>query len=154
VPEIIKIMTVKAPLERTWRLVSDMSAFSRCIPGCKEVKRISDTEYDWTMEAKVLRTTRKVQARTRAEEMRAPVHSKFVGEGRLFERSNHYKLSITGTTDLEKISDGETRIKFAGVVEASGAGGPLIEKVASGQMDALFQEFERNVKATLEGGGG
>lgn len=149
-PEIVKHMTVKAPLEKTWALVSDMEAFSRCIPGCKEVKRISDTEYDWVMEAKVLRTKRKVQARTRAEEMQPPLHSKFVGEGRLFERSNHYRLSIQGTTDLEAVSASETRIKFAGTVEASGIGRTLIEKVAAGQMDGLFEEFEKNVKARLE----
>jgi len=150
VPEIVKLMTVKAPLDKTWALVSDMEAFSQCIPGCKEVKQISENEFDWVMEAKVLRTKRKVQARTRAEEMRAPVHSKFVGEGRLFERSNHYRLTIEGTTDLESISDSETKITFAGTVEASGIGRTLIEKVAAGQMDGLFQEFEKNVKAKLE----
>ena len=75
-----------------------------------------------------------------------------MGEGRLFERSNHYRLTIEGTTDLESISDSETRITFAGTVEASGIGRTLIEKVAAGQLDGLFQEFEKNVKARLESG--
>lgn len=152
--EIIKEMTVKAPLERTWALVSDMQAFSRCIPGCKEVSQVADNEFDWVMEAQILRTRRTVKARTRAEEMRPPNHSTFVGEGRLFEKSNYYKLTIRGTTDLEPISSGETRIRFAGRVEASGLGKGLIEKVASGQMNDLFDEFEKNVKRQLEGAEG
>lgn len=148
-PEIVKEILVNATLEKTWSLVSDMEAFSLCIPGCKKVTKISDTEFDWELETKVMRTSRKAKARTRTLLMQAPTHAEFEGEGRLFERSNHYKLTITGTTDLESIDDRRTRIKFAGDVKASGVGGAIIEKVASGQMDDLFQDFESNIKKTL-----
>lgn len=148
-PKISKEIDVKATLEDTWALVSDMERFSLCIPGCKKVTKISETEFDWHLETKVLRTTRKVKARTKAIVMQAPTHSEFVGEGRLFERSNHYKLTIKGTTDLEVISDTETKIKFVGDIQVSGVGGATIEKVAAGQMDGLFQEFEKNIKRTL-----
>ncbi len=151
-PEITREIIVDASLESTWALVSDMQRFSLCIPGCKEVKPISETEFDWKLETKVLRTTRKATARTRAVKMEPPSHSEFVGEGRLFERSNHYKLTITGTTDLETIDDDKTRIIFVGNVKASGLGGAIIEKVAAGQMDGLFAEFEENIKRALDGG--
>ena len=150
-PEIIKEIIVAADLDSTWALVSDMERFSLCIPGCKSVKVVNDTEFDWELETKVLRTTRKAKARTRTLEMRPPTHAEFVGEGRLFERSNHYRLTITGTTDLEPMEHERTRIRFAGVVKASGVGGAIVEKVASGQMDELFGEFEANIKRTLEG---
>ena len=150
-PEITREIIVDASLENTWALVSDMQRFSLCIPGCKEVKPISETEFDWKLETKVLRTTRKATARTRAVKMEPPSHSEFVGEGRLFERSNHYKLTITGTTDLETMEDDKTRIIFAGNVKASGLGGAIIEKVAAGQMDGLFAEFEKNIKRALGG---
>jgi carbon monoxide dehydrogenase subunit G len=147
--KIIKEILVKAPLDDTWKLVSDMERFSLCIPGCKEVKKVSETTFDWIMEAKVMRTTRKVKARTEATLMEAPTRAEFVGEGRLFERSNHYRLTISGATDLERISDQETKIKFSGDVSASGIGGALIEKVAAGQMDQLFDQFENNLKQAL-----
>ncbi len=149
-PEISREIIVKATLQETWELVSDMQRFSLCIPGCKEVRTISETEFDWKLETKVLRTTRKATARTRAVKMEPPTHAEFVGEGRLFERSNHYKLTITGTTDLEAMADDQTRIIFTGDVRASGLGGAVIEKVAAGQMDSLFEEFESNIKKALE----
>ena len=148
-PEIVKEMLIRAPLDNTWALVSDMEKFSLCIPGCNKVEKISDTEFDWDLETRVMRTTRKAKARTRTVTMRSPTHAEFVGEGRLFERSNHYKLTIKGTTDLEVVSDDITRIRFAGDVKASGVGGAIIEKVAAGQMDDLFREFEKNVKQAL-----
>ena len=149
-PEISREIIVDAPLQKTWDLVSDMERFSLCIPGCKEVKTISETEFDWKLETKVLRTTRKATARTRTVKMEPPSHAEFVGEGRLFERSNHYKLTITGTTDLETLGQDKTRIIFSGVVRASGLGGAIIEKVAAGQMDGLFKEFQKNIKQALE----
>lgn len=148
-PEIVRELTVNAPIENTWALVSDMERFSLCIPGCREVKKVSDSEFDWIMEAKVLRTTRKVTARTHTREMKPPTHAEFSGQGRLFERSNHYKLTIEGTTDLEELPDNRTRVRFAGNVKASGMGGPIIDKVASGQMEELFGEFEKNLKHAL-----
>ena len=148
-PEIVKQMLVRAPLDNTWALVSDMERFSLCIPGCNRVEKVSDTEFDWDLETKVLRTTRKAKARTRTVALDSPTHAEFVGEGRLFERSNHYKLTIKGTTDLEKAGEGITRVRFAGDVKASGVGGAIIEKVAAGQMDDLFREFEKNIKQAL-----
>ena len=149
-PEISREIIVDASLQTTWDLVSDMERFSLCIPGCKEVKTISATEFDWKLETKVLRTTRKATARTRTVKMEPPTHAEFVGEGRLFERSNHYKLTITGMTDLETMEDDKTRVIFSGDVKASGLGGAIIEKVAAGQMDSLFSEFESNIKQALE----
>jgi len=150
VAEVMKEFTVKAPLEKAWKLISDMEKFSQCIPGCKEVTKINETEYDWVLETKVLRTSRKVKARTKTEELRAPDHASFVGEGKLIERLNYYKIMIKGTTDLESVSEQETKIKFAGTIKASGLGGSIIEKIASGQMEGLFQDFEKNVKNKLE----
>lgn len=148
-PTIVKEFTVNASPDDTWALVSNMERFSLCIPGCKKVTKISETEFDWNLETKVMRTTRKAQATTRAVVMQPPTHAEFVGEGRLFERSNHYKLTINGTTDLEPVSANRTKVKFAGVVKASGLGGAIVEKVAAGQMDSLFQEFENNIRQTL-----
>lgn len=148
-PKIIKELSVQAPLATVWELVSDMERFSTCVPGCKEVRRLSETEYDWVLEARVLRTTRKVTARTRSTEMQAPRRAVFVGEGRIFEQSNHYRLTLQGATDLDELPGGLTRVRFEAQVNASGPGGALIEKIAAAQMDDLFADFEKNVQQAL-----
>jgi hypothetical protein len=153
-PRITKELTVNAPIQAAWELVSDMERFSACIPGCLEVRKVSDTEFDWVLEAKVLRTTRKVTARTQATNMQPPNHAEFSGEGRLFERSNHYKLKLQGTTDLEDLGAGRTRVCFRGDVSASGVGGAIVDKVAAGQMDELFGDFEKNMRVALGDHGG
>lgn len=148
--EVIKEFTVKATLKKAWDLVSDMERFSSCIPGCKESKKITETEHDWVLEAKVLHTMRTLKMRTKAEVLEAPVHASFVGEGKLIERLNYYKITLKGTTDLEPVSEQETKIRFAGTIRASGLGGSIIEKVASGQIEGIFQDFEKNLRDNLE----
>jgi len=149
-PKLVEEFTVKAPLEKAWGLLSNMERFALCIPGCKEVKKISETEYDWVLEAKVLRTSRTIVAKTRATEMTPPVRAAFHGEGELRERFARYKMTLSGTTELQPVSDSETKIKFAGDIHASGMGGFIINKIASGQMEGLLRDFEQNIKAELE----
>lgn len=153
-PKITKELTVDAPIESVWQLVSDMERFSSCIPGCKQVRRVSETEFDWVLEARVLRTTRKLTARTRAMQMCAPRRAEFCGEGRLFEQSNHYRLSLQGTTDLQDLGGGRTRVRFEAQINASGMGGAIVDKIAAGQMDELFGSFEDNMKRALAGTSG
>ena len=149
-PTLVEEFTVMAPLEKAWELLGNMERFGLCIPGCKEVKKISETEYDWVIQAKVLLTSRTIVAKTRVTEMKPPVHASFQGEGELHERFSRYKMTLSGTMDLESLSDGETKITFAGNIHASGAGGFIINKIASGQMQGLLQDFEQNIRVALE----
>ena len=149
-PKLVEEFTTKAPLERVWELLSNMERFGLCVPGCKKVAKISETEYDWEIEARILRTSRTVVARTIATEMTPPVRATFHGEGELRERFARYKMTLSGTTELEPLSDSETKIKFAGDVHASGMGGFIINKIASGQMKNLLRDFEHNIKTELE----
>jgi len=149
-PMLEETFIIKAPLERTWELLSDMEKFGSCIPGCKEVRKISETEYEWVLEAKVLRTSRTIVAKTQVTETKPPVHASFQGEGELHERFSRYRVALSGATDLEPISEGETKITFSGGIHASGAGGFIINKIVSGQMQGLLRDFEQNIRAALE----
>jgi len=40
-PMLEEEFTVKAPLGEVWELLNDMERFGLCVPGCKEVKKIS-----------------------------------------------------------------------------------------------------------------
>jgi len=149
-PTLVEEFTVKAPVAKAWGLLSDMEKFGLCIPGCKEVRKVSETEFDWVLEAKILRTSRTIVARTRSTEMEPPVRATFLGEGELHERLSRFKMTLSGTMELQPVSDSETKIKFAGDVHASGMGGFIINKIASGQMQGLLKDFEQNIKTELE----
>lgn len=149
-PDISEEFIVKAPIQKTWELLSNMEEMGLCIPGCKEVKKISEDEYEWVIQAKVFFATKTIKAKTKALELNPPFHVTFVGNGELFEKSFRYVISINGTMDLHPISEDETKVIFSGRVNASGLASVIVNKVASGQMKDLLIDFEKKVRSKLE----
>ncbi len=150
-PLIMEEFTVKAPLQKTWELLSDMGKMSLCIPGCKEANQISEEDWEWLFEVKVLYSTKKIKAKSKATELIPPSHVSFEGKGEVKEGFIIYRVSGLGTMDLEPISDDETKVIFTGsVVGGGGPAGALVNKMISGPMKGLVQKFKENIKAKLE----
>lgn len=150
VPDIKEEFTVKAPIEAAWQLLSDMEKLAHCVPGCQSARQVAENEFDWVLAAKLLRTSRTINIRTRASEITPPHHVSFLGDGKLMEGMGFYKLTLRGVMDLQPISDNETWVIFDGNVGAAGPGGALINKIASAQMKDLLRDFEQNVRNELE----
>lgn len=137
------------PLERSWDFFGNIERWSSCVPGFKEVKKISENEYEGIIEARVLRTSREIKGRIEVEEVKPLSYIKYRGQGELKEGFFRYKITLGGTLNLERLCDDETRVTFNGSVHSSGLGGAIINKIVSGQMTEMMQKFEQNVKAAL-----
>ncbi len=149
-PERSVSFNLGIPLEKGWEFFGNIERWSLCIPGFKEVKKISENEYDGIIEARVLRTSREIKGRIRIEELNPYSHYiKYRGQGELKEGFARYKITLGGTLNLEALPGGEIRVTFAGTVEASGLGGVIINKIVSGQMADMMQKFEQNVKNSI-----
>lgn len=136
-------------LEKSWNFFGNIEHWSSCIPGFKEVKKISENEYEGTIEARVLRASREIKGRIEVEDVTPCSYIKYRGQGELKEGFVRYKIGLEGALTLEPLSADETLVTFVGGVHASGLGGVIINKIASGQMTDMMQRFERNVKAAL-----
>ncbi len=67
----------------TWRALNDTAVLKDCIPGCETIEKISDTEYQLTMTAKVGPVSAKFKGLMTLSDM-APPHSYtllFEGQG-------------------------------------------------------------------------
>lgn len=45
--------TIEAPQQRVWEALNDPLVLKQCIPGCQSIDKISDTEFDTKMQAKI-----------------------------------------------------------------------------------------------------
>ena len=142
--------TVKAPIGKNWELFRDTEAWARCIPGCKGVTRVSEGEWDGLFEVRVLHASRTVQGRLQVVEMTPPTYIKYQGRGELREAFHRYGLTLRAEMSLEAVSDGQTRVAFAGDIAARGLGGAIINKIVSAKMDEMVRGFEQNVRQILE----
>lgn len=142
--------TVNAPIDKNWELFRNTEIWALCIPGCKGVTRISESEWDGLFEVRVLHTSRTVQGRLQMVEMTPPTNIRYQGQGELREAFHRYSLTLRAEMSLEAVSDGETRVTFVGDIAAKGLGGAIINKIVSGKMDELVRGFEQNVRQILE----
>ncbi len=142
--------TVNAPIDANWELFRDADRWALCIPGCKSVTRISESEWDGLFEIRVFHTSRTVQGRLQAVEINPSTNISYQGKGELREGFHRYGLTLRAEMRLEAVSDGKTRVTFVGDVAAKGLGGAIINKIVSSKMDEMVRGFEQNVRRILE----
>ncbi|MDO8689923.1 MAG: SRPBCC domain-containing protein [Dehalococcoidia bacterium] len=141
---------VDAPLAASWNLFLDASQWAPCIPGCKSVTRVSESEWDGVFEVRVLHTSRTVLGRLQAVDITSCTSIRYQGKGELREGFHRYGLTLGAEMDLEPLPDGKTRVRFVGQIAAKGLGGAIINKIVSAKMDEMTRAFEQNVRRILE----
>lgn len=141
---------LKSSLDRNWEFFRDTERWASCIPGCKGITRVSETEWDGQFDVRVLHTTRTAQGRLQLVQIDPPASIGYEGKGELREAFHRYALTLRAQMHLEAVSENETRVAFAGEVAARGLGGALINKIVSAKMDEMVRGFEQNVREKLE----
>jgi carbon monoxide dehydrogenase subunit G len=133
--------------EKTWSSIVDPQVLKACIPGCESVEKVSDTQYQVLMAAKV-----------------GPVSAKFKGRIDMLEVNapNSYTLSFEGQGGVAGFAKGQanvvlvpegsaTRLQYTAKAAVGGklaqVGSRLIDGVAKMIADSFFKEFNKQVSS-------
>ncbi len=133
--------------EKTWSSIVDPQVLKACIPGCESVEKVSDTEYQVVMAAKV-----------------GPVSAKFKGRIDMLDVNppNGYTLSFEGQGGVAGFAKGQanvvlvpegssTRLQYTAKAAVGGklaqVGSRLIDGVAKMIAESFFKEFNKQVSA-------
>jgi carbon monoxide dehydrogenase subunit G len=119
--ELTSARTVPATPEVTWAALNDPETLKACIPGCESIERVSDSEFNVAMTARV-----------------GPVAAKFTGRIVLADRvpPASYRLSFEGQGGAAGFARGEAR-----VVLVPDGGGTRIEYRASAQVGGKLAQI-------------
>ncbi|SRR5581483_676593 len=143
--EMTGAQTVPASPEQTWRALNDPDTLKACIAGCDSIEKLSDSEYQLSMTAKV-----------------GPVSAKFKGRMRLADLNppNSYTLSFEGQGGAAGFAKGAakvnlapegtgTRIAYTVSAQIGGKlaqiGSRLIDGAAKKMADDFFSCFANNL---------
>lgn len=127
--ELTGEQTIPAPRERVWQALNDPEILKRCIPGCQEIQKISDTEL-----------TAKVGLAV------GPVKATFNGRVTLsdLDPPNGYKISGEGQGGVAGFGRGSAEVRLA----EDPAGTRLTYKADAAVGGKLAQIGSRLVEAT------
>lgn len=138
---------IDAPRAIVWVAINDAEMLKKCIPGCEEIEKISDTE----MTAKVVLKVGPVKASFKGkvvfENVMAPQGLTIVGEG-----SGGIAGHAKGWAEVRLEEDGEATILSYQVKAQTGGkiaqlGSRLIESTAQKLAKEFFTRFEAEIMA-------
>ncbi|MGB0631383.1 MAG: SRPBCC family protein [Alphaproteobacteria bacterium] len=122
---------IPAPREKVWDALNDPEILAKCIPGCQELNKDSDTELSATVKSKV-----------------GPVSATFKGKVTLSEIDppNGYKISGEGTGGVAGFAKGGADVKLA-----DDGDGTVLTYVANAQVGGkLAQIGSRLIDSTAK----
>ena len=122
---------ISAPREKVWEALNDPEVLAKCIPGCQELNKDSDTELSATVKSKV-----------------GPVSATFKGNVNLtdIDPPNGYKISGEGTGGVAGFAKGGADVKLA-----EDGGETVLTYVANAQVGGkLAQIGSRMIDSTAK----
>lgn len=72
---------IEAPRERVWAALNDPEVLRQCIPGCEEVRKLSDTELTAKVHAKVGPVSARFTGKVTLSDLDPPKGYRITGEG-------------------------------------------------------------------------
>ena len=143
--EIIGDQLIPKPQRQTWDAICDPEVLKFCIPGCESMEKISDSEFQMTISAKVGPVSAKFKAKITLTDVDAPNAYKLI-----FEGQGGVAGFAKGEADVRLAPEGEaTRLSYTANANVGGKiaqiGSRLIDGVARKMADTFFSAFNKHV---------
>ena len=136
---------IDAPQERVFAALVDPAVLARCIPGCEQMEKTGENQYQTRMTVGIGPVKGVFTATVSLEEITAPAHYKLVVEGK------GQPGFVKGTGALDLTADGAaTSIRYAGEVHVGGllasVGQRMIQATSSLLAGRFFGCLENEAK--------
>ena len=126
----------------------DPEILGACIPGCEEVQKINEKEYDTIIKAKVGFIAVRFKVRTAIEEI-DPLHLiRTVGEGKELRNLGHFKQKTR--INFNPLSKDETEISYRSEVSIVGKLATFGDRILKAKAKEVGKAFAEAVKKKLE----
>ena len=143
---------IEAPRDEVWRGLNDIDILQKSIPGCESLERVSDTEFNAEVSAKVGPVKAKFKGNVHLSELNPPESYRISGEGKggaagFAKGGARITLSEDGqATILSYEVDADVGGKLAQI------GGRLLEGTSKKLAGEFFNNFEAALKASMSEG--
>ncbi|TRZ65362.1 MAG: carbon monoxide dehydrogenase [Rhodocyclaceae bacterium] len=136
---------IRAPRLRVWDALNDPQILAKCIPGCEEVNKLSDSEFDVRIMARIGPVRARFSGRMAMSDSVAPASCTLA-----FEGSGGAAGTANGQSKVTLESEGEsTRLQYSVNAALGGklgqVGGRLVEASAKKLADDFFRAFSEQL---------
>ena len=139
--------TIPAPREKVWDALNDPEILAKCIPGCQELNKDSETELSATVKSKVGPVSATFKGKVTLSEIDPPNGYRISGEG-----SGGVAGFAKGGAEVKLAEDGDgTVLTYVADAQVGGKlaqlGARLIDGTAKKMASQFFENFAEAVTA-------
>lgn len=143
--ELADELVINAPRDRVYAALNDPGILKRCIPGCEELIRHSDTDLEAKVVLKVGPVKARFGGRVTLDQTGAPGSFSLTGEG-----SGGTAGFAKGGADVTLTDDGgQTTLRYTAKAEIGGKLAQLGSRLIQGTAKKLSQSFFEKFAATF-----
>lgn len=143
--EITGECRIPAPRERVWEALNDPAVLKACIPGCQQLDKVSETEFNAIVATKVGPITATFRGSVALSDLQPPHGYYLTGQGQGGAAGFARMKARVGLQP----QDGETVLTYSAQAEIGGklasVGSRLVQSVARKTADDFFANFARQL---------
>jgi uncharacterized protein len=140
---------IEAPRQRIFAALIDPQVLQKCIPGCEQLEKTGENQYNARLTAGVGPVKGVFTATVALEEIILPEHYKLMVEG----KGQPGFIKGSGTLDLKE-AEGATEILYTGDVNVGGliasVGQRMVQATANMLAGRFFKTLESEMKASAQ----
>ncbi len=129
---------IEAPREVVWRALNDPEVLRQAIPGCEELRRLSDHEFEARVVAKVGPVKANFSGRVRLEDVQAPESYRLVGEGKGGAAGFARGAAVV---QLVEVDSAATVLRYEADAEVGGKLAQIGSRLIAGTAKKMADEF-------------
>jgi len=139
---------IKAKKEIVWESLNNPEILQKAIPGCESIEKLSDTELEATVKAKVGPVSAKFKGKVNLSNINAPNSYTITGEGQ-----GGAAGFGKGSADVSLETDAESRstiLKYTAKAQVGGKIAQIGARLVDGAARKLAEEFFKNFSEQVE----
>lgn len=135
------------PRDKVYAALTDPDMLKRCIPGCEELEKVSETEFKAVVRVTVGPVKARFKGRVFLEDLHPPQNYRIRGEG---EGGVAGFAKGGAAVTLSEVPEG-TKLSYAGDGNVGGKIAQLGQRLLAGTAKKLADKFFANFNAALSG---
>ncbi len=140
--------TILASRQEVWDALNDPDVLKACMPGCDEITKISDTEFEAKITAKIGAVRAKLKGRVELSDIDAPNSYTITGSGQGGVAGFAKGGARVSLSDAE---DGKTLLSYEAKAELGGKLAAVGSRVIQGVAKKMAADFFGALARTLSG---
>ncbi len=142
-------VTINADKERVWELISDPELLVECVPGAKEINRVSESKYTGVIERGLAGVSISLDGEVEMIELNAP--DNVVAEASGQDTRTNSRMDATAEMTITE-EDGGSTLSYQIDMDFTGRLATLGSRIVKRKINSDINTFFENVQKIAEGG--